>query len=158
MRGRRRNGVERFVLLPHWMLRSAAWCALSPNAKAILIDVWQRHNGSNNGQLVYGVRDAEKIRLSKDQAARAFKELIALGFLKLRRDSSFTLKTKEARIWEITAECADGRPASKEFMSWTAAQKAFHGRIIATVRSYQRDSEPKIEPKNGFTVAPARHF
>ena len=47
-----------------------------------------------------------------------------------------TLKTKEARVWEITAECADGRPASKEFMSWTAAQEAFHGRIIATVRSY----------------------
>lgn len=59
-RRRKRNGSgERFVMLPHYMLRTLAWLTLSPNAKAVLLHLWQRHNGSNNGDIVYAVREAE---------------------------------------------------------------------------------------------------
>jgi hypothetical protein len=51
-RRHRKGGGERFVALQHWMLRSPAWRALSPNGKAVLIHLWERNNGTNNGQIV----------------------------------------------------------------------------------------------------------
>jgi hypothetical protein len=155
-RRRRVDSGERFICLHHWMLRSQAWRALSPNAKAVLLHLWQRHNGSNNGQIVYAVRDPEEIGLSKDQAARALDELVDLGFLKIRRNSSFTLKTKEARVWEITAESLDGRPATKEFMSWDGTQKNILRSHQRDAQSHQRDSGMKKGAKNSSTVAPVR--
>ena len=101
---------ERFVALHHWLLKSPAWRALSPNAKAVLLHLWERHNGSNNGQIVYAVRDAANIEINKSSAARALTELIDNGFLRVTRWSAFRLKTKESREWELTAEPVDGAP------------------------------------------------
>jgi hypothetical protein len=118
--GRHRgHGGERFIVLPHWLLRSGAWCALSPNAKAVLIHLWERHNGSNNGQIVYAVREAEAIGISKSPTARALVELVHKGFLRITRSSAFTVKTKEARCWAITAEPVNGERATKDFMRWS---------------------------------------
>jgi hypothetical protein len=153
---RRRGKGEQHIRLYRWLLRSPAWGALSPNGKAVLLHVWSRHNGINNGQIVYGVRCAGEIGVSKDQAARALAELIELGFLKIRRDSSFTLKIKETRVWQITAEPVDGRPATKEFMSWNGLSKNISRSHQRDTRSHQRDRDIKKEQKNDVTVAPAR--
>lgn len=117
-RRRGRNG-ERHIRLPHWLLRSPAWCCLSPNGKAVLLHLWERHNGMNNGDIVYAVRDAEDVGVSKSNAARALAELIDKGFLLVTRASGFTVKTKEARCWAITAEPIESAPATKNFMFWT---------------------------------------
>lgn len=115
-----RNNGEPFIGLFRHMTRSPAWRRLSPNAKALLLQVWERHNGANNGQISYSVREAEEeIGMKKNTAARALQECVDKGFLKVRRQSSFNLKTKEAREWEITAERCDGRVASKDFMRWS---------------------------------------
>ena len=146
-RRRRKNGTaERFVLLTHYMLKSRAWRTLSPNAKALLIDVWQRHNGINNGDINYAVREAEDIGLSKDQASRAFTELIQRGFLKVARNSAFTLKTKEARTWTLTGEELAGRAATKDFMHWLpdaerSLQRGCDVRHESKTRSHQRDPQ-----------------
>ena len=63
----------RFVMLPHWMLKSPAWRVLSPTGKAVLLHLWKRHNGTNNGQIVYRCRDAEPIGVSSSTVARALK-------------------------------------------------------------------------------------
>src|SRR5436190_5299 len=105
MSGRKRKGSgERFVMLPHWLLKSAAWRALSPNGKAVLLHLWESHNGSNNGQIVYSVREAAEIGINRTTAARALDEAVELGFLKVTLVSSFRIKTKEARCWALTAE------------------------------------------------------
>jgi hypothetical protein len=93
---------------------------MSPNASKLLLAVWRRHNGSNNGEISFSVREAEAIGFSKDQTSRAFKELVSKGFLKVRTDSAFTCKLRLARTWEITAEACDDRPPSKDFMRWQA--------------------------------------
>lgn len=145
-----------FILLPRWLTRSPAWKTMSPNAKALLLDVWERHNGSNNGDISYAVREAEEIGLSKDQTSRAFKELCERGFLKMRKASSFTLKTKEARTWELTAEPTgpEGTVApTKEFMTWTENGSRSHQR---DAQSHQRDREAGNERKLPVSVAPAR--
>jgi hypothetical protein len=115
------------------MLRSPAWRALSPNGKAVLLHLWERHNGSNNGQIVYEVRAAAEIGLTRSPAARALAELIELGFLRITRDSAFRIKTKEAREWAITAEPIDGQAATKDFMHWPPSKNK--------TRSPQRDAQ-----------------
>src|SRR5438105_15630355 len=106
----RRPKSERFIALPYWLLKSPAWRALSPNAKAVLLHLWERHNGSNNGQMVYAVREAAEIGITRSAAARALTELIDKGFLRVAQWSAFRVKTKEAREWELTAVPVDGRP------------------------------------------------
>lgn len=148
-----RTTTDRFIMLAHYMLRSPAWKTLSPNAKALLIEVWARYNGANNGAISYAVREAEDIGLSKDQASRAFKELIKRGFLKMHRASTFSLKTKEARTWELTAVPNGESAPSKDFMRWTESVTRSHQR---DGQSHQCDSKPANETILLTSVAPAR--
>ncbi|MBP2294710.1 hypothetical protein [Azospirillum rugosum] len=137
-----RNETVRFIALPHYMLKCPAWRALSPNAKALLIDVWQRHNGANNGEIAYAVREAEGIGISRSSASRAFGELVELGFLKQRKASTFTLKTKEASTWELTAERFGDATPSKDFMRWQPAQRtAVSNPTGNKTQSHQRDPQ-----------------
>ena len=113
-----RNANVKFVMLPHYLTNSVAWQSLSGNAVKLLIEVWRRHNGANNGEITFAVREAEPIGIGRNAASKAFVELIDRGFLKVRRESGFTVKTRDARLWELTGEACDGRGASKEFMGW----------------------------------------
>jgi hypothetical protein len=111
---------DRFVMLQHWLLRSAAWQSLSPVARCLLIEVWQCHNGQNNGRISFSVREAAKrLRISKDTAAKAFGELETKGFLKARQRGSFTYKQRHATEWILTAECLNDELPSKDFMRWS---------------------------------------
>ena len=116
-----RNAHSQFILLHHYVLNCLAWKSLSPSAKALLLAVWQRHNGTNNGEISFSVREAANIGLSKDQASRAFNELMERGFLKVHRQALFTTKNKEARTWEITAERFGDNAPSKDFMRLSPA-------------------------------------
>lgn len=48
----------RYVGLTHLVLNSQAWKTLPGDAIKLLIDVWKRHNGVNNGEITYGCRGA----------------------------------------------------------------------------------------------------
>lgn len=160
-----RNVYDRFVLLPHYLLRCAAWKTLSPNAKALLIDVWAKHNGANNGDIAYAVREAEEIGLAKSVAARAFQELTDRGFLKLHKASTFNLKTKEARTWELTAEPVGNTSSSKDFMRWSPdGQKAKRQSPQRDTQSPQRDRKtvhattlPTSVPPEGLSLPECDH-
>ena len=117
----RSKGGGRFVKLSHHLLKSPAYCSLSPGARSLLIEVWLRHNGVNNGEITYSVREAaERLRCGKDTANKWFQELEDKGFLKARQRGSFTYKARHASEWEITAEPYRDKPASKNFMRWGA--------------------------------------
>jgi hypothetical protein len=106
-------------MLHHWLLDSPAWHHLSLPARCLLIEVWRRHDGSNNGTIALSVHEAaQALRVGKNMPTALFRELIEKGFLKLRKRGAFTLKTKEASEYEITALDCNGRPASKDFMRW----------------------------------------
>jgi hypothetical protein len=153
-RGRsQREQHDRFVLLPHWMLKSEAWKTLPSDAKAILIDVWMRHNGSNNGEITYATREAEKIGISNSQAARMFKILLTRGFLEVTRNSSFDLKTRESRCWRLTAERCRDKPPTKEFMTWRPDEIKTQSRRRDS-QSHRRDREPVNTAKSLLTVPP----
>jgi len=152
---KRRKSGERFVALHHWLLRSAAWRTLSPNAKAVLIDIWLRHNGSNNGQIVYAVREAAGIGIGKSQAAITLSELVDRGFLKITRDSAFRVKTKEAREFAITAEPIGDTPATKDFMRWMPPERIRTRSGPPDTQSGIPDRGAKEGAKRGVSVRPA---
>jgi hypothetical protein len=163
-RGSRKDGFQRFVQLNHWMLKSPAWKTLPPNAKAVLLHMWQRNNGTNNGYISYAVREAEEIGVSRSAAARAIEECIDRGFLVCTRDSAFNVKTRaafdndgtqaesRARLWRLTAERANGQPATKDFMMWSQKKAQSHQR---DAQSRQQDAAAPNAIKEPIAVPPA---
>ena len=109
-------------MLMHWVLKSPAWLTMSSNGKSVVIDVWLRHKGYNNGEIPYAVRDGKAIGLSRGTTARALDEAIKRGFLEVTRVSSFTVKSRDAREFRITAEPVGDKPATKDFMSWPKSE------------------------------------
>ena len=48
-RRRKSRHGERFVALPHCLMKGAAFKSLTGDAVKVLLDIWLRHNGVNNG-------------------------------------------------------------------------------------------------------------
>jgi len=118
-----RSTVERFVMLPHYLLRSAAWRALSPVARAMFIELLALYNGSNSGRIAMSARTgAERVGCSKDTASRALAELQRYGFLELSIQGAFHRKTPHASEWRLTLYHCDrtGEQSSKAFMRMEA--------------------------------------
>ena len=44
---------DRFVMLPHYLIKSQAWRTMPALAKALLLEVWVRYNGANNGEISF---------------------------------------------------------------------------------------------------------
>jgi hypothetical protein len=145
---------------------------LRPRAAKLLIAVWARHNGSNNGEISFSVREAMEIGFARSAASEDFAELVERGFLAVSRQAAFTLKTKEARTWRLTAEPSglnQEKAATKDFMRWTPAagadpqsapadprrpQKFRTQSAIADAQSAPADREPQNETILPITVRP----
>ncbi len=116
-----RSTTERFVSLPHHMLRSLAWRSLSPVARCIFLELAAIYNGGNNGFIALSTRDAAKhVRCSKDTAARAFFELTEKGFIVCCSRGHFDRKSPHASEYRLTLHSCNrtGEKASKAFMHW----------------------------------------
>ncbi len=118
-RGRSKKG-DRFVKLEHWMLKMPAWRALSPAARAIYVELAQRYNGSNNGEISMSVREAaDCVNIAKDTASKAFHELEAKGFTRRHICGSFNWKRRHATTWVLTEFALSETPATKDFARWS---------------------------------------
>ena len=154
-----RSTTERFVSLPHYMLKSAAWRSLSPVARSVFIELAVIYNGSNNGRLALSVRDAaERVCCSKNTASRALTELTQKGFIDLCSRAHFDRKTPHAAEFRLTMHPCDRSSdrASKRFMTWRPdEQKSVTGPSGGTVTapaqencrelSLSRDSRSALE-------------
>jgi hypothetical protein len=168
-----RSTTERFVSLPHYMLLSPAWRSLSPVARSILIELAAIYNGSNNGRLALSARDAaERVRCSKNTAARAFVELVQKGFADVCSRGHFDRKTPHAAEYRLTMHRCDrtGDRSSKRFMSWRLDQpksvagtvrgtaSATTGTVTAPTKencrelSVSRDRKGRLEVISGHTT------
>jgi ribosome-binding protein aMBF1 (putative translation factor) len=101
------------------MIDTAAFWHLSGDALKLLIFVWRRHNGDNNGRISFSIREAmQVVPCSTDKARRLFAELEDKGFLVCELNSNFDWKAKRAREWRITKEgTKDGVP-TRDFNLW----------------------------------------
>lgn len=109
-----RSDTSRFVRLDYRLLQSNAYRSLTPNARALLIELAMLYNGENNGSLYLGVQDAaHRMGLADHHAAgRAFDELQFRGFIEMTQDAHFGVKAAEisrARTWRLTCFPGPGR-------------------------------------------------
>lgn len=135
-KNRKGRGGHKFVMLPHYLLDSPAYLDLSPNARALYTQLARRYNGSNNGSIGLGAREAGRVcKISKDSAARAFDDLIEHGFIAVAQDASFDQK-RLSREWLLTDfhDDRNGQGARKDFMRWGKEEQnivAPEGRIVS---------------------------
>ena len=115
-------GKDRYLGLPHYLLSSEAWRDLSPNERALFVEVAQRYNGQNNGKIGLGVREAgEALHVRPQTAGDAFRRLVENGFLRIGRDSAFNVKSRLAREWFVTLFPVGDDRATHDFMRWRSA-------------------------------------
>ena len=118
----------RHVQMFHWMMDSDAWKDLSANARATYLEIAKRFNGSNNGLIVYSVREAERdCKIGRHAALRAFRDLGSHGFIVAEQRGHFHWKIdtqgfrrRPATEWRLTTHASDRTllEATKEFMRW----------------------------------------
>lgn len=102
-----RSMTSRFARLDHSFLESPAYRSLSPNARAVLVELTRMDNGSNNGALWLSVRDAAALMgvSNTKTASAALRELQDMGFIVMTKDAHFRVKaadTSRARCWRLT--------------------------------------------------------
>lgn len=120
---RRRKKAGHFVQLEHYLLDTLAYRTLTPNARAVYVELKRRFNGRNNGTLALSARDAgDAIGATHHTGARALLELQEHGFIEITEESDFKRKVHVARAYLLT-EYPDDRPgrsriASKAFLKW----------------------------------------
>jgi hypothetical protein len=109
-----RERPDRYFQVHHYMLKTDAWRALSANARAVYLQIGARYTGSNNGKIVFSVRDAASERdIARNTAGRCFKKLVDLGFIEETRHGGLSRKTRMASEWRLTAFRCDLTGASK---------------------------------------------
>ena len=118
-----RSAHEPYIRLHRGVTNSEAWRSLSCRARALLIAIWSRHNGQNNGRISFSSREArENMRSGSIQTQKAFEDLQERGFLILRTPGSFHVKSDagagRASEWELTTEACDGYPAKRNYRKW----------------------------------------
>ena len=125
----RSKGQDRYVALPHWMMRTAAWRDLDCVARCAYVELSARYAGpgSNNGRIPFSVREmAEALGTSKATALRAFARLREHGFIVRTKAGAFNLKVRHAAEWRLTEFRCDvtGEMLTKDFARWPENQNA----------------------------------
>lgn len=120
MNAKGRNTGQQFIKLEAAVTQSIAWQSLCCEARSLLIEIWKRHNGSNNGLISYSYREAKKaLGIGSTKVKKALDQLIDRGFLIIRRASSFNFKgnggASRATEWELTTEACDGKSAKMNY-------------------------------------------
>ena len=102
-----------FVAIPYSMIEHQSYKALSPDAKCVLVEMHLGFHGHNNGRVGFSIRQAaECLHSGKGRATRAMNELQERRFIICHAQSSFNMKTKKSREWEITSrEMPNGPPS-----------------------------------------------
>ena len=121
-RGRKADRTGRSEDIQYWNLpyavaRSDAFRRLSGPALKVLIELRCRYNGGNNGRLILSFEEAARfLGLSKSTVKRAFDELVAIGFIKLRKQGRW--HGRMASEWTLTILPLDGFPATNDWSKW----------------------------------------
>jgi hypothetical protein len=106
--------VNGFIQLDRDLIRSERWQGLSVGARALLIEIWSWHNGTNNGSIRYGVRQAEAaLHCTRRTALRWFRELQDARLIEATERGAFRWKAgaREGRAtaWRIIPQKSGSR-------------------------------------------------
>ena len=109
-----------FLQIFHFVYDCAAYRDLDTVARTLYAAIRRRYNGSNNGTIALGCRDAaDELNVAPRTVSRAFRDLEEHGFVRVGADSTFDQK-RLSREWLLTElrDDRDGTAATRDFMSW----------------------------------------
>lgn len=147
----RRKGKNKgpsFLQIFHYVYDCAAYRDLDPVARALYAALRRRYNGSNNGTIGLGCREAaEELKVTARTISRAFHALEEHGFVRITADSTFDQK-RRSREWLLTEMKDDrsGALSTRDFMRWTPKPE-----IMLPVR--RAAASAKIVPLRGRHAA-----
>ncbi len=96
---RHKHGIQTFSKLIHVFFQSPEYALLSPRAVKLLIDLYCRFDGKNNGDLSAAWTLMRPVGWSsKDQLAKGIRELLESGWLCVTRQSD----RKRPRLYALT--------------------------------------------------------
>jgi hypothetical protein len=165
----RAKGEFKHVRQQEWLLKSPAYRSLTCVDRCLLIELYRKYTGINNGEIFLSCREAaELLNVSKATAARAFRSLEECGFIRLRGKASFSMKGKMASTWVLTEFDFAGAIATKDFIKWRP-QNLKHGLTRGTdcpsgetlsprrdreepSSSHQRDTKQAKSTPHGLTT------
>lgn len=115
----RTKGEAKHVRFYEWMLRGLAYRSLSCHARCLLVELYRRHNGENNGEISMSNREAAALLgINKDTAWKTFKQLVDRGFIREHQRGSFSCKLRHATTWILTEFHYAEQLPTKDFMRW----------------------------------------
>ena len=141
-----------FINLHRGVTDSSAWKELSCEAKCLVILVWGRHNGKNNGEISLSHREARmSLGIGNSKTSKAFCDAKAHGFLIERTKGSFGQKTRagqgRATEWELTTELCDGKPPKAHYRDWKKQNAAPNaGTDDNRIRNRSSKNKPPVVP------------
>lgn len=116
----RNTGSTAFLMLDNYIFDCLAYRTMKPGPRTLLWELIRRFNGSNNGAIGLGVREAaDQLGVTKDTASGYFRELIERGFIASARPGGFNMKDPQSRRateWRLTWMKTDCMAATKDFL------------------------------------------
>jgi hypothetical protein len=113
-----------FIRLSHDIVHAPAWRFIERSgAVPLLLDMWTRYNGSNNGQISYSQREAvRRFGCGSHRALRWFRDLQEVGFIVAMQQGSFNRKTGDRRAtrWRLTMERCGSNPPTRDYLRFAA--------------------------------------
>ena len=119
---------ERFFQMHVWLLESSAWKATSVYERSLYMELKQRYNGGNNGDIPFSHREAQDALNCSDKPIKAaFKGLIGKGFIRVAQAGSFHWKSGggaggRSTHWILTEYPVDlpvkSLTPTRDFMRW----------------------------------------
>lgn len=145
----RNAGSTAFLMLDHYIFDCAAYRTMKPGPRALLNELIRRHNGSNNGRIGLGQREAAKcLNVNKDTVPGYFLILIERGFIAPARPGGFNMKNPESRRsteWRLTWIKTDCMAATKDFLALSREKST--ARKIGAVGPENPDTERETGPE-----------
>ncbi|MFC0160563.1 hypothetical protein [Mameliella alba] len=142
-----KRGAGRFVQLHEYLQKTAAWRDLKPGPRALYLEIKRRYTGTNNGRIVLSHREAaEALNVHRNTIGPYFTELIDHGFIRIEQGAYLGPDGvgKSALLAITEAPTHDGKPATKDFMSWSK-QKPGTKSVTARHNSCDVTSEKAAE-------------
>lgn len=121
---------EHFTKLVRTTMQEPAWRALSPVAQALypwLKLEWRGPHANNNGKIRFSVRQAaDALGVSRDTAARGFRELQAKGFIVMTEQACLGVagaaRAPAYELTEIELPHGTSRGGTKLYRQWREGQ------------------------------------
>jgi len=143
-----------FIKLHRGVTNSSAWKTLSCQARCLVLIVWERHNGMNNGQIPLSRREARlALRVGNTKTEQTFQQAQEHGFLIERAKGSFTWKVGagqgRATEWEITTEPCDRKPPKMLYKKWEKQNTASDAGTTGTQSRNRSSKTDALNDANG---------